>query len=427
MIIFAQHITPRLQYIAKTLFGNNTIVTLDVHRFTNSSLQKINYSSTKFDADSLWIRPYGLLEQTGITQQNINCFEWQHLPVFFKTNGDVPFDILSAAFYLLTRYEEYFSDYKTDAYGNYHHDNSVAYKNNFLHLPLINLWLKELGNYSKLNIQHTKFSIVPTYDVDIAFAYKHHSLLRNIGGFVKDILQQRGTFFERINVLINRKKDVYDVFDWLHHLHQQYSLNPIYFFLVAQHRSRFDKNAARNSKGMLELVKAIASKQAMGIHPSFISNADESVLQNEIAFLANTTHKKITKNRQHYLQLKFPETYERLIKSDISEDYTMGYGTHNGFRASYCKSFFWYNLKDEKCTNLLLHPFCYMDSNSIFEQQLTPQKAQAEMHYYHNIVKQVDGNFIFIMHNHFLATQPQWQQWQVCYENFLATIFSDSG
>lgn len=422
MIIFAQHITPRLQYIATTLFGSHTIVTLDVHRFSNSSLQKINYSSTKFDADSLWIKPYGLLEQKEIKPQNIECFEWQNLPVFFKTSGDISFDILSASFYLLSRYEEYFEGYKTDDYGNYHHENSIAYKNNFLHLPLINLWLQQIEKKSKLNIQHATFKFIPTYDVDIAFAYKHHSLLRNFGGFIKDVIYRRGTFLERFNVLLNRKKDVYDVFDWLSNLHKQYQLKPIYFFLVAQHRSKFDKNAVRKSKGMIELIKETAKSNSIGIHPSYSSNSNEEVLKDEVDFLANTIKQKITKSRKHYLQLGFPNTYEILIKTGITEDYTMGYGTHNGFRASYCKPFYWYNLKEEKTTNLILHPFCYMDSNSIFEQQLTPQQAQEEMFFYYSTVKQVDGNFIFIMHNHFLAKQPQWQLWQAVYKNFLLQV-----
>jgi len=35
---------------------------------------------------------------------------------FFKSEGDYPFDIFSAVFYLLSRYEEYLP-YKKDMYG----------------------------------------------------------------------------------------------------------------------------------------------------------------------------------------------------------------------------------------------------------------------------------------------------------------------
>lgn len=421
-IVFAQHITPRLDYIAKTILGSNVIITKDVHRFINSSLQKINYSTTKFDDESLWIKPYGLLEQKGIEPIDITCFDWNGITAFFKTNGDIPFDILSAGFYLLSRYEEYAADFKTDAYGNYHHENSIAFKNNFLHLPLINLWLKELSKQFKFQIPDSNFQIVPTYDIDIAFAYKHHSLIRNAGGFIKDIVQQRGSFFERLNVLVNNKKDPYNEFDWLESLHKKYQLQPIYFFLVAMHRSKYDKNAIYNSNGMLGLIKNLSGKHKIGIHPSYVSNNNLNILKKEIEFLASVAHQNISNSRQHYLQLGFPKTFETLITAGVTADYTMGYGTSNGFRASYCKPFFWYNLNQEKETTLLLHSFCYMDSNSIFEQQLSAENAVQEMLHYYNAVKNVNGNFVFIMHNHFLANQPQWQQWREAYVAFLQQL-----
>ena len=70
-------------------------------------------------------------------------FEWNGLKAFFKTGWDIPFDIFAASFYLLTRYEEYLPHEK-DKYGRYAHVNSLAFKENFLHLPLINLWIQEL-------------------------------------------------------------------------------------------------------------------------------------------------------------------------------------------------------------------------------------------------------------------------------------------
>jgi hypothetical protein len=157
IIFFTQYITPRLAYIVKTILGKDTIITQDVLLFSNSSLQKINYSSSKFDTESLWIVPIGLLEENTITPQQINFFKWNNLPAFYKTNGTIPFDVFAASFYLLTRYEEYYDDYKTDAYGNYHHTNSIAFKENFLQVPLINLWINEIEKQYKLQISNCKF------------------------------------------------------------------------------------------------------------------------------------------------------------------------------------------------------------------------------------------------------------------------------
>jgi hypothetical protein len=421
-IVFAQHITPRLEYIVKTLFGKESIITRDILKFSNSSLQKINYSSTNFEAESLWIMPFGLLAETGIKQQNIECDEWNELKTFFKTNGMLPFDLLSAAFYLIARYEEYFDDFATDAYGNYHHKNSLASKENFLHKPLINLWLKELEKEYQITIQHTLFTIIPTYDIDIAYSYKHHSLVRTLGGIAKDILRFNRDIIDRLRVLFGKEKDPFDVFDWLDKLHRKYRLKAKYFFLISKNRGLYDKNSSVKSKVFKKLIKQHNANYDIGIHPSFASNENETILTSEIQLLQNITKKSVVISRQHYLQLKFPDTYLNLINAAIKEDYTLGYGTQNGFRASYSLPFYWYNLIDEKETELLLQPFCYMDANSIFEQKLTPQSALEEMLYYYKTIKEVNGNFIYIMHNHFLANQPEWKLWVETYEEFLNKI-----
>jgi len=421
-IVFTQHITPRLDYIVRTLFGSNAVITRDIHKFSNSSLKKINYSSTKFDSESLWIEPNGLLEEATIEQRPIECFEWEGLSAFFKTNGTLPFDIFSAAFYLLSRYEEYTADIKTDAYGNYHHENSLAFKENFLHQPLINLWLLKIQEQYDLPLQTTSFNIIPTYDVDIAYAYKHHSFVKTIAGILKDAFKFKRIVVDRIKVLFGLQKDPFDVFDCLDNLHRKYRLKAKYFFLLAKSRGLYDKNPTPTSIGIKRLVRQHSLNYEVGIHPSYVSNSNENILNQEILSLKKITQKEVIISRQHYLQLSFPATYQSLIKLGIKDEYSLGYATHNGFRASYSKPFYWYNLEEETQTRLMLHPFCYMDANSIFEQKLTPERALQEMLYYYNTVKQINGDFIYIMHNHFLANQSEWKRWIEAYEDFLRKI-----
>jgi len=421
-IVFTQHITPRLDYIVRTLFGSNAVITRDIHKFSNSSLKKINYSSTKFDSESLWIEPDGLLEEATIEQRPIECFEWEGLPAFFKTNGSLPFDIFSAAFYLLSRYEEYTADIKTDAYGNYHHENSLAFKINFLHQPLINLWLLKIQEQHNLPLQTRFFNIIPTYDIDIAYAYKHHSFVKTVGGILKDAFKFKRIVVDRIKVLFGLQKDPFDVFDWLDKLHRKYRLKAKYFFLVAKNRGLYDKNPLPTSKGVKKLIKQHSLTYEVGVHPSYVSNSREEVLNAEVLALKNIIQKDVVISRQHYLQLSFPVTYQSLINVGIKDDYSLGYGTKNGFRASYSNPFYWYNLAEEKQTTLMLHPFCYMDANSFFEQKLTPENALQEMLYYYNTVKQINGDFIYIMHNHFLANQQEWKLWIETYEDFLRKI-----
>ncbi|MFI5132468.1 MAG: DUF7033 domain-containing protein, partial [Chitinophagales bacterium] len=145
MILYTHSITPRLQYIAdfiaKELQTGTIKVTASREEFNNAGDNKINYSDNRIAEAEIWIRPHGLLFENGIQEQSIQCFEANGNKAFFKTQGDFPFDILAASFYLLSRYEEYLPHSK-DKYGRYAHENSLAYKEKFLNLPLVNIWLQ---------------------------------------------------------------------------------------------------------------------------------------------------------------------------------------------------------------------------------------------------------------------------------------------
>jgi len=431
LLLYSSTISARLQYIAKTLFSTIEC-TNNVQVFIESNEPKINYSTEPISPNELWIQPHGLLEETGIKEQIIEVTEWQSLKVFFKTEGSIPFDFLAASFYLITRYEEYLP-HENDMYGRYAHTNSIAFKHNFLHLPLINLWMQKIEKYfpplttqdSPFMTSDSRFSYLPTYDIDIAYSYLHHSTIKNVGGFFKDLINGKiDAVAERLQVLTQVKKDPFDVYEWLHQLHKEYRLQPIYFFLLAKERKGYDKNIRPQTKGMTQLIAQHGEQYTVGIHPSWQSNNDEKILTNEIHQLNKITHQSIEHSRQHYIKMNLPLTYETLIQQGIQHDYSMGYGSINGFRASYTLPFNWYNLAKEESTNLQIHPFCFMEANSFFEQKLSAEEAAKELQNYFDVVKKVNGTLITIFHNHFLTHQPLWIEWRNMYEQFLKVNFA---
>lgn len=441
ILIYTQHTTPRLQYIVNTLFGNDALVTESQETFVNHGGPKINYTSERMGEDGLWIKPYGLLNEEGIKVQLITCCEWRGLKIFFRTAGDLPFDLFSASFYLITRYEEYLV-YVPDEYGRYDYTNSLAYKEGFLKLPLVNLWRAELENILQQKFGHLPFSIPdftfqPTYDIDIAFSYLHQPIWLNLLGFYRDLLN--GSFdkvVERGNVYSAMAKDPFDVYDNLDDLHALYQLRPVYFFLMAAKRRGVDKNISITAGAMRRLVRDHAAKYTVGIHPSWQSGdilpnnellAGKSahlILKKEIETLNRITKAKTLYSRQHYIRMSLPATYRTLLEQGIVKEYSMGYGSINGFRASYVLPFHWYDLSNEEQTEFMVYPFCFMDANSCFEQKYSAEQAAVELQYYHDIVKQVHGHLITIFHNHFLTLQPQWLPWRKMYEAFLKRNFS---
>ncbi len=435
ILIYADHLTGRLQYIVSTLFGNHALLTDSKPVFLGFSGKKILYAEEKGlveekerahgKEDILWIRPYGLLRENSIRDQHPVCFEWKGWKVFFKTEGDIPFDIFSASFYLISRYEEYLS-YEPDLYGRYPFQHSLAYKENFLQLPLVNLWMTAL----KLELP-TRFTFLPTYDIDIAYNYLHQPVWRNVAGFYRALLKaDLEGVLERGNVFSGRQKDPFDVYDWLDALHEATRLEPVYFFLMAAKRKGVDKNMSPRTKAMKRLIRRHADKYVTGIHPSWQSGVpapgpvtQAAVLKKEIRLLKKIIGRDILASRQHYISMQLPGTYRRLLQAGIRQEYSMGYGSMNGFRASYTLPFYWYDLPAEEVTDLMVYPYCYMDANAYFEQKATVQEAAAELRQFHDIVRQVNGQLITIFHNHFLTTQPQWVNWRNLYEQFLRTNF----
>jgi hypothetical protein len=115
-----------------------------------------------------------------------------------------------------------------------------------------------------------------------------------------------------------------------------------------------------------------------------------------------------------------PEGYERLIECGIKKDFSMGYGSINGFRASFAGSFYWYNLSKETMTSLKIIPFCFMDANSFYEQEQDAEKSFEEIMHYKNICAEADGLFVPIFHNNFLGTDKSFAGWREMYAKFIS-------
>jgi hypothetical protein len=424
LLIYTPQSTTRLQYTCKFIFeeilGTSYSLTIDEESFNNHEGNKINYSHKEFK-NSFQMVPHGLLLQNGIKAQQIYCVKENDATYFFKTkNGDYPFDIFAATFYLITRYEEYLPHTK-DMYGRYAHENSIAYKEGFLNIPLINIWVNEFAiqlknRFSTINFQSSIFKYLPTYDIDMAWSYKEKGFVRNTLGFFKS------PSIKRLSTLMGKNEDPFDCYDFLDGLHAQHHLKPLYFFLVAKENGQYDKNILPDNEAMQALIKSHAEKYDIGIHPSWKSYDAIEIVKEEKNTLENISDKQIQSSRQHYIKFDLPKGYKRLIDVGVKNEYSMGYGSINGFRASVASSFFWYDLENEKITTLRIHPFCFMDANCFYEQKLSVNESLEELMHYYTENKKVNGEMITIFHNNILGTSKEFDGWADLYKNFISQL-----
>lgn len=407
-------------FIFGEVYGVNFEVLTSASAFAQGEGFKINYSEEGLPAN-LQIIPHGLLFEPDIIAQPIYVVQWRGLPVFFQTSvSQVPFDLFSAVFYLLSRYEEYLP-YTPDEFQRYPHTASVAFKQHFLHLPLADLWMKELKELMlksepDLQFRKNKFHFIPTYDIDIAYSYSGKGMVRNLAGALQDICRADfKSIKNRSAVLRGVMKDPYDSYAFLDEIHARYILKPVYFFLAGKN-GKLDKNIPFESEVMRKLFAHISNCYDVGIHPSFQSHENVAVLETEIAKIPTG------KSRQHYIRFQLPHTFRTLLAQGIKEEYSMGYGSINGFRAGTSFSFLWFDLEKNETTDLRLFPFCFMECNSFFEQHFSAAQAAAELNQYLESVRQVDGHLITIWHNFSLGTDPLWEGWRSVYEEFLAKL-----
>jgi len=436
LLLYTHTITPRLQYIvdfiSKELFEDAIQLTTDEARYKASTQPRLNYSAREFSDEEFFIRNTHLLFETGIRVQDFECFEINFYKAFFETSGDFPFDIFAASFYLLSRYEEYLP-HAIDDYGRDAHINSLAFREHFLSQPLINNWLHSFKKalqfkFPELVFKQAQFKCLLTYDIDIAWSFLHKGPVRTLGGFISDM--RKGNWArvkDRWLVLQGKKKDPYDCFEWLDAWHLYCRLKPYFFFLVAKKTARYDKNTSCNNKAFRDLITYYANTYHLGWHPSWQSGDDPSLLKEELEWLEVVGDKKIVHSRQHYIRFSMPVTYRHLIKTGVEKDFSMGYATINGFRASVCTPFYWYDLEKEQTTSLMIYPFCFMDANSLFEQKQTPQQAYNELIQYYERVKSCRGVFIPIWHNYILGTDPLYPGWRQMFELFMKeTVYWDA-
>ena len=425
VLVYTHHITPRVKYAFNMLFQQflscEVTYTTQVEEFIAYDGVKISYTKNPLGKE-LFFRSHSILFEKGIVEQEIHVRSWKGQKIFFEQtdNSAMPFDVFAAGFYLLSRYEEYLPHIK-DRFHRFPAKQSLAYKNSFLKIPIIEYWLKELvlvlqTKFPNFNPPSRQFKFLNTIDVDNAYCYLEKGLIRTVGAVCRSLLRfDFKPISKRFKVLLGKEKDPYDTFDYLLKLQKKYDFESIYFFLLADYGHN-DKNITHTSKKFQTLVKTISDYVKVGIHPSWASNSDSHKLSMEINRLESIVNREVHRSRQHFLRLDLPNTYRRLIDLGILHDYTMGYAAQVGFRAGTSLPFYFYDLDMEMQTSLLIHPFAVMDGTLNEYMELPIDDAQYLVKEIINYVKEVDGVFISLWHNETLGDNRNWKDWRQVYE-----------
>ena len=352
-------------------------------------------------------------------------------PLPVATEAAFPFDLPSMCFYLLSRYEEYLP-FTPDRFGRFSAGQSQLARLNLLEYPLVDFWATALKNkllerWPGLPFEKRTYRFLPTYDIDVAWAFRHRPLWRHLLAFARDAAKGNwDNLASRLRVLAGTKPDPYDVYDFLNQEHRKRGLTPEYFFLVGNYGA-YDTNLNHNNKTYRDLIRNLSQRGPVGLHPSIASNDRPGRLEEEKRRLERITGTEVWRARQHYLNLRLPETYKRLLQAGIARDYSMGFADAPGFRAGISGAFPWYDLHSEKETALWVQPLHVMDGTLRNYLKLPVKEAREKVVLLANRCKEVDGTFCILWHNSSLSEREGWEGWKQAYLAILDEVAHPSG
>jgi len=417
LLIHTQKLTSRLDYafkhICTRILGVKVQFASVIEEFIAHQGPKISYGKQPM-GNELFINANGLLTQHGFEDFDIVVQPWQESVCFFPATDKsaLPFDIFSAAFYLLSRYEEYLPHLKDDL-GRFPAEESLAFKKEFLQQPVVDIWaqyFKEvlLQHFPSMEFINRQFELHHLVEASLPFAYAQRGFLRNFSGYFRDLGNFRiMSIFRRSKVLLKLRKDPFDTFSWIMNTTKKTGSKLSVFFLLGEGYSfREDINSKRKKYKLL--VKFVGDYTEVGLIFSYHSQGDEERLKLEKRQMEELTHRQLDSTMNDRVLVNLPHNYRNLLELEVNKDMTMLYKDHLGFRAGTCTPFLFYDLDYEIKTPLIIQPVAGITS-ALKEKK--KGEIESEIYRLRDSVKEVNGTFSLLFSNRdFTADNTFWRR-----------------
>ncbi|MCZ4407364.1 polysaccharide deacetylase family protein [Cryomorphaceae bacterium 1068] len=412
--------SPRLTYVSDTIFKK--WLKLD-YRFVSSADNVsqdsclITYGNHSVEG-SINIYCEGLLSESVLRDELPQVFVSEEIPLIFEASNakgfELSYDLFSAVFFCLSRYEEYVNTNR-DEHGRFKAEDSIFHEYN--RIPYVDKWVHSLQNLLEKKLPGYKnprsLRWLSTMDMDIAFAFKGRSLTRKIGATGKDILGLKvDRLQERISVLSDQSADPYDTYELFL---RDDGADTKRLFVPVGDRSRFDNNLSVTNSFIKQHISALGKKVSIGLHPSYQSLGNTEVIRKEKERLELTSGLNITYSRQHFLRFTLPDTYIQLESLGMEKDFSMGFHDEIGFRSGTAFDHCFYDLLNDTPLTIEIVPLIAMDSAMKNYMKLSTKEALKAIEQLLTGMKKTGGIFTTVWHNHSLSDTEDWKGWRSVY------------
>jgi len=410
--------SPRLRYVMDFIFCqvlDGQYQLLRQQDTPDKFIPLIDYRSGQKRSDAIHIWDCGKLD--GWIDPDAWISTQENSPSTFSS------DIFAEIFFHLSRMEEYQSLPK-DEYGRHRAVDSYLWHKNKLAIPVVDEKIEELRKAlnkagAELNYRRD-FQFTATYDVDYPWLFLNRGWKQNMLGLAGDFLRRRWPILkDRLYVWMGRLKDPYDLWEEIISLHRSSNV-PAKFFLLFTQRKGVDPRVPYHSTAYKGLVRQLKAIGEIGWHPGYHSLDKNGRWRMEMKRFTDLLGASPSFSRQHFLRLEWPKTYRKLLSAGIEADYTLGYADQPGFRAGTCHPFYWYDLENEKVTQLQLFPLAFMEVTFNRYLGLSPKESFEKMIIIEMQVRKYKGHLIGLWHNNSFYPKEGWNsEWLEVYLNFI--------
>lgn len=321
-------------------------------------------------------------------------------------------DIFASGFFMLTRWEEYVTrgrDEQDRFLGKY----SLAFRNNFLHRPIVNEYVEFLWNVLRsLEINQNRikrdYELIPTHDVDFLFfpEFSWSDLKHN--------LRLKGINESLAKIKYTMLSDPYDTFSYLMNLSERIYTKARFYFVDGQ--ENYDAQDYLNTKRFQKLTNEIQRRNhVIGFHSGYYAFNDAAKASVEKERLEKSIKYKVKEGRQHFLRFKAPDTWKVQEQSGMQTDCTLGYHDLAGFRCGVCYEYPVFDFLESRIMNLWERPLIAMDTTLMFYNKYHPDQTRKKLQELVEQVKKYDGQFVLLWHNT-AVRNGRWQEFRVVFE-----------
>ena len=420
MLVYSPQITPRITYtldlVLRQWMGIEFKVTKCQFEFADSLESKFCYAD-ELVAGSLWIQPSGFLESNDVVPLDVSI---QGLGAdfvcFSQAEGSLPFDVFSAIFYLVSRYEEYLP-FTPDEHGRFPSASSMLVKQGIHEIPIVDIWVARLAALLKSVYPHLSIKTKPIHclvhiDVDNAFAHKGKGIMRTCGKVARSLASLRvKEALEIAATSLGNKQDAFDTYTEISEAASAAGMEQRWYFLLGN-LTKFDRPISWRSKLMKRAMEAAASKGEVGIHPSYEAGSNLALLKEEVSRFTTIMGRQPEISRFHYLRFRFPESFRLLVEVGVKHDYSLGYTDRVGYRAGTARPFPFFNLIENRTEPLTLHPSIIMDSALNYQLGLSSEASIQRVSDLFIQQQNTGGEFGVVFHNEILARMSPWCGWE---------------